>query len=239
MSTGITPFFFIGDDMTKKIFLTLAAGALAIAMAACGGGDNTGKDGAGAGREVREKRMSHNLKGRQNGDFTYDLNAEGNGIVITSYIGTGGVVGIPDKIEDIPVVEIGENAFRGRSREKDALKPGDNVTSVVIPEGVKIIGRGAFSDCRDLVNVTLPDTVREIREVAFRGCSSLRTANIPAGLEHMGLNAFFRNGELAKLIIPDRVSVIEWQGWNHFSGCVKLPPETRQRLKEIGYPADF
>ena len=226
------------------MFFTLAVFALALAAVSCGGDAGGGPDasdetGAADRREAREKRARVQLVVRQHGDFLYSINAEGDGIIITGYTGKGGVVGVPETIENLPVLEIGDNAFRGRSAETDDPKPGDAITSVVIPDGVRKIGRGAFSDCRNLANVTLPDTVREIREVAFRDCVNLRTANLPAELRFMGLNAFLRNGELSRLIIPGGITGVEWQGWNHFSGCAKLPPQARQRLQAMGYPAGF
>ena len=207
---------------TKFILLTAVALSLSFLMMACGGQ---------SGPVV--------LKSSQYGDFTYGLNDAGNGIVITGYKGSGGKLEIPGKIENIPVIEIGENAFRGRSGENDDPRPGDGITSVIIPQGVKIIGRGAFSLCRNLTDVTLPDTVEEIREVAFRGCTGLQTANIPASLRRMGLSAFYRDGELVNLSIPEGMAALEWQGWNHFSGCGKLSPDIQQRLRELGYPANF
>ena len=209
--------------MTKTKLILLAGAVLTMAMTACGGGN----------------KGPIQLKNNQFGDYKYCLNDEGNGIVITGYTGAGGKVYIPAKIEEVSVVEIGENAFRGNSRERQNPRPGDSITSVVIPNGVRKIGRGAFSDCRNLISVTLPDTVVEIREVAFRGCTTLISANIPAGLKIMGLNAFFSDRELSNLSIPDSMTVIKWQGWNHFSGCRKLPPSVQQRLKALGYPAGF
>jgi len=222
--------------MTKKnFFITAAVCALAILITSCGAGGDSG-DGDGA---VAETSAPIQLKSRQIGGFFYDLNAAGDGIVITNYAGRGGVIEIPSIIENIPVVEIGENAFRGRSREKDSPRPGDDIISVIVPNGVRIIGRGAFSDCRNLNSVILPDSVEEIREVAFRGCSNLLSINLPARIRFIGLNAFFRNGSLVDMSIPEGIGAIEWQGWNHFSGCSKLPQETRDRLKSLGYPAAF
>ena len=223
-------------NMKKTKFILLTAVVLSLLMAACGGDGGDSSSGVSGGGGPAGPIQ---LKDDQYGDFKYGLNEAGDGIVITGYKGTGGKVSIPAKIENVPVVEIGEYAFRGRSREKDAPTPGDNITSVVIPDGVRKIGRGAFSDCRNLIDVTLPDTVEEIMEVAFRGCIGLQTANIPARLRFMGLNAFYRDGELGNLTIPAGMTPIEWQGWNHFSGCVKLPAEVRQRLKDLGYPANF
>jgi hypothetical protein len=54
--------------------------------------------------------------GSPGGDFSYDLNEAGDGIVIRKYSGSGGVVIIPSTIEDYPVVEIGEEAFEGGYR---------------------------------------------------------------------------------------------------------------------------
>jgi len=178
-------------------------------------------------------------KGGKPGDFIYKLNEEGNGIVITDYAGAGGKVIIPAMIDNLPVVEIGENAFRGSGGEVDNPRAGDGITSVVIPIGVIKIDRGAFADCRSLISVTMPDTVEEIREVAFRGCTSLVSVNLPAKLKLMGINAFFSDRELRNLSIPDGMTAIKWQGWNHFSGCGKLPDDTRKRLRELGYPAGF
>ena len=208
---------------TKYFLLTIAALVLAMTMA-CGGGMKTGPV---------------QLKGNQYGDFTYGLNEAGNGIVITGYAGAGGRVTIPPVIEDIPVVEIGENSFRGSGGDTGNPRAGDGITSVVIPIGVRKIGRGAFADCRNLISVTLPDTVEEIREVAFRGCTTLISINLPARLKLMGLNAFYLDGELSNVSIPVGMAAIEWQGWNHFAGCGKLPFDIQLRLRALGYPAGF
>ena len=226
----------------KFLSYALPAIALALLLTSCGGGQGGGTVETTAVSDAgtpREKPAPARRESAQSGDYTYAVNDDGKGVIITAYTGKGGDVVIPATINNLPVVEIGEGAFRGRSRDNDAPRPGDDVVSVVVPAGVVKIGRGAFADCRKLTSVVLPDTVEEIREVAFRGSVNLHTANIPARIKLMGLNAFFRNGSLANLSIPASIREIQWQGWNHFSGCAKLPPETRQRLKDLGYPADF
>ena len=49
----------------------------------------------------------------------------------------------------------------------------DDITSVVIENGVTTIGAEAFRDCYNLETVTLPNTITTIYEKAFNGCSSL------------------------------------------------------------------
>jgi hypothetical protein len=172
------------------------------------------------------------------GDFAYDLNEAGDGIVITKYTGNGGVVVIPATIEGYPVVELKSYLFHQN----------DDITSVVVPPGVKEIPREAFVMCESLTTVILPDAVEKIGLQAFGGCTSLQTVNLPAGLKIIGYEAFVACGELYKLTIPDSLIAVSGQnGWGRdenrfewaFKACGKLPLKTRQRLKDLGYTGDF
>ena len=53
---------------------------------------------------------------------------------------------------------------------------------VAIPEGVKKIGKDAFSRCRSLGSVTIPEGVTEIGAYAFGSCSSLESVTTPDGV---------------------------------------------------------
>ncbi len=82
---------------------------------------------------------------------------------VTGYTGTSPHVIIPASYRGKPVIGIGDNAFKERN----------DITSVVIPEGVKYINRGAFQNCLGLITVSIPDTVILISEYAFHGCERL------------------------------------------------------------------
>ena len=82
---------------------------------------------------------------------TSDFIIENN--ILTKYVGPGGDIAIP-----AGVTEIGILAF---FRQRALLQ------SVTIPDGVRVIGRNAFWDCRNLVAVTIPEGVTTIGEVAF------------------------------------------------------------------------
>lgn len=69
---------------------------------------------------------------------------------------------IPATINGLPVTEIGAGAFR-TSRLK----------SVVIPEGVTKIGKGAFQSCNQLESVTIPSSITQIEPNAFQNCPNL------------------------------------------------------------------
>lgn len=53
-----------------------------------------------------------------------------------------------------------------------------SATSVVIPDGVTCIGRGAFSECKDLTSIVIPDGVTSIERFAFSECESLISIEI-------------------------------------------------------------
>lgn len=70
---------------------------------------------------------------------------------------------IPDQIESVAVVEIGDWAFENCSL----------LTRVSIPSDVTSIGDCAFMGCSSLTTVTIPKRARYVGGLAFSGCTSL------------------------------------------------------------------
>ena len=65
-----------------------------------------------------------------------------------------------------------------------------NLTSITIPEGVTTIGDYAFSNCSSLTSIDIPKSVTTIGSSAFYRCSSLTSITIPENVTHIGENAF-------------------------------------------------
>jgi uncharacterized protein YjdB len=55
---------------------------------------------------------------------------------------------------------------------------GEEITDLVIPDGVTVINELAFFCCNFLTSVTIPKSVTSIGDVAFYNCNSLKTVNI-------------------------------------------------------------
>ena len=96
------------------------------------------------------------------GDFTYEGT---DTITITKYIGAGGDVIIPSKINGKPVTGIGEYAFYDC----------DSLTGINIPDSVTIIGDCAFYNCDGLTSVAIPASVTSIDSYALADCANLES----------------------------------------------------------------
>ena len=83
-----------------------------------------------------------------------------------------------------------------------------SVTSVVIPEGVRRIGRIAFLDCASLVSVEIPEGVRYIDERAFNRCSSLESVVLPSSVTEIGEYAFRTCKSLKSVVIKSSATKI-------------------------------
>ena len=95
------------------------------------------------------------------------------------------------------VTNIGRGAFDDCSGLKDpifndylfAYMPATYEGEYVVKEGINIICGGAFSHCSKLTKVTLPNSLKEIREDAFFGCSAIETIFIPKNVETISIVA--------------------------------------------------
>jgi hypothetical protein len=151
-------------------------------------------------------------------DFGYDLSADGKGVVITKYTGNGGNLVIPAEIEGLPVVEIGGVGVFGVG--SGGVGPGANITSVVIPASVKMIGDNAFISCQNLTSVTFLGTGVTLKSWCFRDCINLTDFKFPDG---------------DKPLIPFTSEYGTVMGANAFLRCTKLPLAVRGKLKDMGF----
>ena len=93
-----------------------------------------------------------------------------------------------------------------------------NVKAVWVPNGVKKIGAGAFSD-KSVEYVVLPETVEEIGERAFKSCLKLSAVAIPSSLKRIRKYAFAGCNALVEMIFPMSLERIEGFA---FHGCYHL-----------------
>ena len=94
-----------------------------------------------------------------------------------------------------------------------------SLSDIVIPNSVTSIGFGAFFNCSSLSNIVIPDSVTSIGGAAFFTCGSLSSIVIPDSVTSIGHNVFQGCSSLSEIVIPDSVTSI---GNSAFSGCSSL-----------------
>ncbi len=92
-------------------------------------------------------------------DFEYQLSTNAEGVVITGYVGKGGNVIIPSEIEGFPVLLLAEGVFGSLDDENWA---DNNITSIIIPDSVIVIGENVFRRNDTLKKVVLPNSLKII-----------------------------------------------------------------------------
>ena len=111
-----------------------------------------------------------------------------------------------------------------------AFAEDETLTELVIPEGVEDIGEVAFFGCVNLRSITLPESLKIIREEAF-GESGLESVRIPEGTERICEKAFFSCPDLARIDVLSPDTAIE-------TGAFGMCPNLLEGYVACGYPAE-
>ena len=114
------------------------------------------------------------------------------------------------------------------------------VKKIVIEDGVTSIGNSAFSNCRSLTSITIPNSVTSIEDYAFENCS-LTNITIPDSVTSIGNYAFSHCSSLTSITIPDSVTSI---GTSAFDSCsslktISLSCKSSLKKSDFGEQADL
>ena len=110
-----------------------------------------------------------------------------------------GKINIPEKVEVLKLDESGR------------------YTQYIL--SVTSIGYCAFEGYPNLTKITIPKTVVEIKDGAFRYCRELRFVNIPNSVKYIGYQAFCGCSSLKSIVLPSET--IEFSG-GIFEACKSL-----------------
>lgn len=104
--------------------------------------------------------------------------------------------------ENKKLLDINGNVFSKDKTKFIAYARGKKETKYDIPNGVMSIGDKAFASSK-LQSVTIPSTVKEIKEEAFVNCKELKEIYIPTSVEKIGITAFDECKSLKQILLPE------------------------------------
>lgn len=126
--------------------------------------------------------------------IVYEIAEDGTVDIVSCDRAIKGDYIIPNTIEGYPVTSIGKS-FSPASRW--AFEGCENLTSIVIPDSVTLIGISAFSSCYNLKKIVMGSGVSTIGESAFYNCLALKEITIPENITKIDTGAFEKVNNLA------------------------------------------
>lgn len=102
--------------------------------------------------------------------------------------------------------------------EKGAFSS-SNIKNIIIREGVKNIGAGAFASCKNLRIVQIAGSVETFGDNVFSYCENLTNVTIAKGVKSIGNGMFSACYNLLNVEMPDTITEI---GDQAFSNCNRL-----------------
>ena len=116
-----------------------------------------------------------------------------------------------------------EVTYKGSASDSysDEYYYSETIPSTVTYDGitykVTAIGEYAFSSCKGVTDVTIPNTVTNIGRSAFNYCTKLKDVTLPSTLKSIDIDAFYHCEGLTTVTIPENVTSI---GRDAFYECI-------------------
>lgn len=120
------------------------------------------------------------------------------------------------------IVEIGDYAFYGC----------DSLTSVTLPNNVKVIWNRAFMDCHQLTSITFGDSLYLISHYAFYRCTNLASINIPNTVYICGEHSFDSCINMTTAVV--RSQIVDYDAFAHCYNLASLTLGDSVHIIEVG-----
>lgn len=133
------------------------------------------------------------------GNFSWSLDNQG----LLTITGSGEHVGSPWRNYEDSIKEVKIN--EGLTSITNTFSNCKKLVSVELPDSLKTIGPRTFQGCSSLVSIKWPDGLTSIGEEAFNNCSSLILQKLPDGIVSIGDYAFCGCSSISLADLPDEI----------------------------------
>ncbi len=198
---GTTPYIWSLGSGLLPPGLSLSSGGAVTGTPLYGGTWSFALRVTGGDNRASDKSCSLTIAGPE---LLWVFETNNSTITVNGYLGSDGMVIVPDTLNGIPVTAIGNGCFRNQG----------GLTNVVMANTVTVIGADAFVDCSNLLSVTFSTNLIIISSNAFFGCTRLSDLILPASATSIGRAAFFGCASLHSIAIPAGVTNIEPQAFS-------------------------
>ena len=118
------------------------------------------------------------------GKWKYTINDDNTTITVIEYGGEEANLVIPSKIDGYTVTGIGNGRMVDSSKNKySVFELGYCINEIKLPNTIKKIASIAFKGCKNLTNIELNEGLEIIGNQAFIGCKKLKNLNIPSTVQ--------------------------------------------------------
>lgn len=141
------------------------------------------------------------------GDYTYSVYSDDTAVIV-KYNGKDAVLEIPGEIDGYTVIAL----------ENKSLFKNNNITELILPDSLEVVGNFAAMYCEKLEKVTFGKNIKNIGVSAFESEGDDTSSTSKGSLETLVFNgapeiireeAFYYNHKLAEIVLPDGVKTIE------------------------------
>ena len=96
------------------------------------------------------------------------------------------------------------------------------LTDIMVPQGITIIGDQAFAGCTGLRELALPEGLTSIGASCFLSCTNLESIILPETLTKISNNAFQNCVSLESIILPNSIRTVNGQAFYLCSGLKEI-----------------
>ena len=166
--------------------------------------------------------------------FAFDCEVNGiyyNRLTVDEFEVTSGPNKYSGAIEIPEYVTYRDKQFRVTNIGANVFTDSKALTSLLIPQSITNLSDYAFSGCTNLATITIPSSITSIGAYAFRDCKALTSIIIPEGITTISSHLFDGCEKLTSVSIPREITAI---GECAFQNCKSLSEFTiPHRIKTI------